>query len=318
VRRGWELALATSALVFAAAAAACSDTDTLEGGGYPSASAGGDGTGGIPSTGSGAPSGASSTASNPTPATPMPIPTAGPGSASSPARTFFIDKVFPTLSVCVTCHATGNLGAPRFLAQDAPSAYQGIDAHGLIQDQSQLLKQGTHAGGSAPALDANQTDLITQWLALEATERVGQAAPVNILDKIGACLDQTLFDAVEFQKLRTTKRDNENANNCTGCDNAPCRTCHTAGDGNFYMAAGSTLDQNTFSETQKAKFIIKYIGLNGTTPVASNAIKLKSDATLTDRPYSHPMFTIPDDMQQRLDTFVSTAITKYQNKQCGQ
>lgn len=312
--RGWELAAALAKpLVLAAFAAACSDTDVLEGGTYPSPA--GDGTG-VKAPSNGATGSSTASASGETLA--HPIPAAGPGSADSVARKFFIEKVFPTLGTCNVCHATGNLGAPKFLAQDPAVAYQAVDVHALIVDQSLLLTKGTHGGGAAPALDANQTKLVVEWLALESKERVGQAAPVNILEKIGACLDQTLFDAVKFQDLRTTRRDNENANNCTGCNNAPCRTCHTGGDGNFYMAAGSTLDKNTFAESQKAKFIVKYIGLNGTTPVPSNAIQLKSDATVTDRPYSHPMYTIPAEMKTRLDAFVTTAITKYQNKQCGQ
>lgn len=297
-----------------AAVVACSDGTELEGGSsvYPTSP----GPKGSPTSGNGVTGGQNITTPGST--SPQAIPASGPGSASSPAHQFFVDKVFPVLNVCVTCHATGNLGAPRFLATDANGAYQGIDAHGLIQDQSLLLTKGTHAGGSAPALDANQASVITQWLALEAKERVGQAAPVNILEKMGSCLDKTLFDAIQFQQLKTTKRDKENADNCTGCNQTPCRSCHTGGDGGFYMAVGSALDQNTFTETQSAKFIVKYIGLNGTTPVASNAIKLKGEATVTDRPYSHPMFTVPTDMQQRIDAFVTAAITKYQNKQCGQ
>ncbi|MFO0674458.1 MAG: hypothetical protein U0235_33415 [Polyangiaceae bacterium] len=306
--------VAVALVVLAAAAAACSDGSELDGGNsvYPTSA----GAKGSPTSGNGVTGGQNITTPSSTSGTA--IPASGPGSTSSAAHQFFVDKVFPSLNVCVTCHATGNLGAPKFLATDANGAYQGIDAHGLIQDQSLLLTKGTHAGGSAPALDANQSSLITQWLALEAKERVGQAAPVNILEKMGSCLDKTLFDAIQFQQLRTTKRDNENANNCTGCNQTPCRSCHTGGDGGFYMAVGSALDQETFTESQKAKYIVKYIGLNGTTPVASNAIKLKGQATTTDRPYSHPMFTVPDDMQARIDAFVTAAITKYQNKQCGQ
>lgn len=307
-----RIAVLGAAIAIGATAAACSDTDSLEGGYYPTP-VGSDQGGKVAGGGSTTPASGAGTTK-----TPLPVPTSGPGSASSPARQFFLDKVFPTLSVCVSCHATGNLGAPKFMAQDGPSAYQGIDTHAMIQPNSLFLSKGSHAGGSAPALDANQSGLVTQWLAMEAQERVGQAAPVNILEKIGDCLDETLFNAVQFNQLRTRPRDKENTDNCTGCNNAPCRTCHTGGDGNFYMAVGSALDTQTFVESKKAKYIVKYIGLNGTTPVASNAIKLKGEATVTDRPYSHPMYEVSTEMQGRIDAFVSAAITKYQNKQCGQ
>jgi hypothetical protein len=268
--------------------------------------------------GPGGTTGSATTITNPATGQTQPVPTTGPASSTSKARQFFIDKVYPTLANCVACHAIGNLGAPKFLAQDAASSYAGLDGRGLIVTNSLFVSHGTHAGGAAPAMDQNQLTIATQWLAMEAEERVGQAAPVNILEKIGGCLDEALFNAIKFQDLRTTKRDNENADRCTGCDNAPCRTCHTAGDGSFYMAVGSALDQNTFTETKTSKYIVKYLGLNGTTPVASNAISLKAAATATDRAYSHPMFTIPTDMQTRLDAFVSNAITKYTAKQCGQ
>jgi hypothetical protein len=231
--------------------------------------------------------------------------------------------VFPTLeTTCGGCHNSGTDGAPKFLvANDPTTSYTSLDARGDIiveAASSQLLKQGTHDGGKAPSLTTDQVTKINTWLGDEMTERAGTAAPVNVLSKIGTCLDQTKFNAIGFDKLVTTKRNNENANNCTGCNNAPCRTCHTGGDGGFYMAMGSSLDMTTFAKSQTAQFIPKYIGLNGTTPVASNAIMTKSDATKTGAAYSHPMFTMSPQMQTALDAFVTDAITKYQNKQCGQ
>jgi len=255
---------------------------------------------------------------NPATGQSQPVPTSGPGSMNSPARLFFISDVYPKLAVCVNCHANGTLGAPGFLGKDAPSSYAGLDARGLIQQNSLFVTKGTHAAGAAAPLDATQLAAVNQWLAMEAQERVGQAAPVNILEKMGDCLDEALFNAIQFQNLRTTRRENENANTCTGCNQAPCRTCHTGGDGNFYMSVGSVLDTATFAETKTPKYIVKYLGLNGTTPVSSNAIALKGQATTTDKPYSHPMYTINAEMQTRIDAFVNNAITKYNAKQCGQ
>ena len=250
-------------------------------------------------------------------------PSAAPGSSGSAAHQYFVANVYPSIEgTCGGCHNNGTDGSPKFLvASDADTSYKNLDARGdIIVDpaQSLLIHQGSHDGSKAPALTSAQVTTITDWLTQEMQERAGQAAPVNVLSKIGSCLDQTKFNAIGFQNLRTTKRTTENANNCTGCDNAPCRTCHTGGDGGFYMAMGSSLDTTTFTETQTPQYVVKYIGLNGTAPVASDAIKTKSAATQTGAPYTHPMFTIPATMQTALDEFVSDAVTKYTNKQCGQ
>ena len=49
----------------------------------------------------------------------------------------------------------------------------------------------------------------------------GAAAPVNLMAKLGNCLDQTKFTAIGLANLRTVPRTNENTDNCTGC-NMPC------------------------------------------------------------------------------------------------
>lgn len=247
--------------------------------------------------------------------TPLPVPPSGPGSTQSSARQFFMDKVYPSLNTtCASCHATGANGAPVFLQSNAATAYQTMDGRGMIQSQSVLLTKGQHLG---PAMSATQLDLVKQWLDLEAKERVGQAAPVNILDKIGGCLSQGLFDAIGFEDLKTTPRQGEDPNTCTGCNNTPCSHCHTGGDGNFYMAVGSGIDNTTFEHTKQAQYIVKYIGLNGTQPVASNALALKSQSTQTDAMYLHPMFKITPQMQAKIDQFVQSAIVAYNQNLCG-
>ena len=64
-------------------------------------------------------------------------------------------------------------------------------------------------------------------------------------------------------------------------------------------------------------YVIQYFGLNGTTPVPSNAIMLKQTAVATGPAYSHPMFVMSDDMTNKLNTFVNDAIMNYNNKTCG-
>ena len=94
-----------------------------------------------------------------------------------------------------------------------------------------------HSGGGAPELTADDKSKWAQWIALEVADG-GQKAQANVLEKFGTCFDKTKFDAIQLGTLRTIRRQtgnntqnlNENANNCTGCDNAPCRTCHSADD----------------------------------------------------------------------------------------
>jgi hypothetical protein len=218
---------------------------------------------------------------------------------------------------CRTCHESGASGAPKSMMTDAPLNYTSFDTRGYIKPAADSLLLNHRHAGAGIELDGTQIGSVRAWLDLEAKERVGQAAPANILATIGACMTKAKFDAIGFQNLRTTRRGNENANNCIGCDNAPCRTCHAGGDGGFYMAAGSNIDNQTFPMTQTEKFIGKFIGTNGITPAASNVIMTKATAVKTAPPYSHPLFTINTQMQTAIDAFVADAITKYNNKTCG-
>src|SRR5262245_41069366 len=80
------------------------------------------------------------------------------------ARQFFIDKVYPSMEpTCAKCHATGERGAPVFMASGGPATYTALEgATGLIADPSSspLIQHGLHSG---PALTSNQGDLMTQW-----------------------------------------------------------------------------------------------------------------------------------------------------------
>jgi mono/diheme cytochrome c family protein len=250
-----------------------------------------------------------------------PPPASGPGSAISSAHDFYIKKVYPALANCAACHQAGNNGAPIFLQTDPAVSYQSIDARGWIQLPSPILQKGPHMG---PALTTEQMSVVNEWLQMEAKERVGQAAPVNILDKIGNCLLPTLFDQIHFENLLTQARNGEDANQCTGCNQAQCNTCHLGGDGGFYMGVGSPIDNasligvSTFTATQKAKYIVKYIGLNGTQPVPSYAIKAKQALVAVSPPYAHPMFVLPPEMDAAINNFVGAAINAYNSKLCGQ
>ncbi len=249
-------------------------------------------------------------------------PDAGPGSVTSAAHEFFDATVYPELTVCQGCHSSGANGAPTMMVAPADTTYSSLDALGLIQSNSQLLTQGSHDTGAAPALTTQQQTDITTWLGMEAQERAGGAAPTNILADDAKCVSETEWYPIGGGNHKTTPRSTENPNKCTGCDGAICASCHEGGEYGFFMAEGSNIEpagttfQQTFQGPSAMTYIIQYFGLNGTTPVPSNAIMLKQTAVAAGPAYSHPMFKMSTTMQTALNKFVTDAITNYTNHTC--
>ncbi len=306
-----RFAVALVAIVGAAIVAACgSDPDTLD----PQFRGNDNGTG---APGSVTEPGAAPAASSPADKTPP------PGVTDNKAKTFFVQTVYPSLmGTCGGCHSPpGSAGAPTFLSKTSASdAYTSVEARGYIVPSSMLVRKGSHQG---PALTNQQNADVTNWLLLESQVR-GAQTPVNLLAKLGNCLDQTKFKAILLQDLRTIKRKDENANNCTGCDQAPCQTCHQQGEyamhsnfGKLGMATFPALQANATSP-EGIYIASKYITTNGTTLVPSTALKDKATVTATGAKYSHPMFQISTTMDAAITAFAQDAITKYNAKQCGQ
>jgi cytochrome c553 len=233
--------------------------------------------------------------------------------------------VYPEISsTCGTCHATGANGAPTMMAPPADTTYSELDSLGLIVTNSLLLTKGQHDNGAAPALTTQEQSDISTWLNMEASEATGSAAPANVLAEVAACASFSDFAAIGFDKLQTQPRTDENANRCSGCAYALCASCHTSGEAGFFMDLGTAFDptgsiafQESFSGPELMTYAIQYFGLNGTTPVASNALMLKQQAVATGPAYSHPMFVMPAAMQTALSKFVTDAITNYNNHTCG-
>jgi hypothetical protein len=275
------------------------------------------------SSGTSASTSSSGTTGSSSGVTTAPPPATGPGSTSSQAHQFFDATVYPELtSTCATCHASGANGAPAMMVAPADNTYSSLDALGLIQTNSLLLTKGSHDNGSAPTLTTQETTDITTWLGMEATERSGTAAPTNILAEVAACASATEWNAIGWGNLKTQPRTDENASKCSGCNKALCASCHDGGEQGFFMAEGSDIEppgttfQQTFQGPDLATYVIQYFGLNGTTPVASDAIMLKMNAVATGPAYSHPMFVMSSQMQTNLSTFVTDTITNYTNKTC--
>lgn len=313
------------ALAAATAVAAC-------GGGSDPNSLGGDednGTGGEAPARVPGKSGGSSSDNGGTPAPDtggtQPQPTAGGGNATnSPAgQTFFVQNVFPFLKAgCGGCHGgAGAAGAPVWINNaDALASYKLQFQMGFVVTDSRIVLKTPHGGSTTNELSAAQKTTFNQWVAMELKDGGNKATP-NVLEKLGGCLDQQKFNAIGLQNLRTIRRGNENANNCTGCDNAQCSTCHAGGEANFVNSFGVSTAilpaNNTFVQTKQQPFIMKYFGLSPTgDPVASNALETKSEATITGKPYTHPMFRLSDTMKANIQSFVDDAVSKYKAGTC--
>jgi hypothetical protein len=326
-----RIALLIASTAAAALLGACSSDDSAGGllgrtayapSGASGGAAGGNTSGSSNSAAGSNASGGSSTGGGTATAPP---PDAGPGSTSSQAHLFFDSTVYPELvTTCAPCHASGTNGAPTMMAPPADDTYSSLDALGLVQTNSLLLTKGSHDNGAAPALTTQESADVTTWLGMEAQERSGSAAPANILAEVAGCASQQDWDAIGWATLTTQPRPDENPNKCSGCAYALCASCHAGGEQGFFMDLGTAFDpdgavafQQTFQGPSMATYEIQYFGLNGTTPVASNAIMTKQQAVATAPAYSHPMFVMPAAMQTALNTFVQDAITSYTSHTCA-
>lgn len=247
--------------------------------------------------------------------TPGSVPQAGPGGASSTARQSFIANVYPAMAACGSCHTAGTAGAPKFWSADASNTYQLLDSRGMIVGAGSVLVTHRHTGtGTDPSADA--MGKINTWLGLEGKERVGQKAPEDIMAKIGSCIQDADWKTAEtaIRTMRTRARTGEDQNTCSGCNNEYCMACHNPGYG---FVTGTANDTQSTSLVKQRPFINKFFGTNGTDPVGSNALKAKSDAVATGKPYSHPNYTMPANVQTAIDTFVNKTIAAYKAGTCG-
>lgn len=259
------------------------------------------------------------------------VPDGTPAATNSPeGKKYFTETLHPALKTsCGACHDSGP-GPTWIKNADIEASYKLQFQLGYVSKTSRILLKGPHPG--TPGLVGEDVTKFNTWVDLEL-KAGGTQAPPNVLEKLANCLDRELFDDMQLQNLRTVRRTNnnntnnvtpwnENANNCTGCDNAPCRTCHTLDDATGFVQANPNPNlpaNTTFEETKRTNpaYLQKYFGVSPTgEPIASNAIMLKATATQKDKAYTHPMFQVNAQLQQRIDAFVNDAIAKYKAGTC--
>ncbi|MEO6418032.1 MAG: hypothetical protein ABIP39_01395 [Polyangiaceae bacterium] len=166
--------------------------------------------------------------------------------ASSP-KSYFISKVYPQMSpTCATCHATGNRGAPIFLADNADGSYNAISATpGFIAPptQSPLIQKGLHSG---PALTDVQSAVITEWLQKEPMGGMGDnSKPANLraaFKLFGQCMDYTEWKTLGLDRIPESQSSS-----------GACNSCHSTG------MASVWLNQNDPDETFRKMSQFPYV-----------------------------------------------------------
>jgi len=327
------LAIALSAAAAVAACGGGGDNGSLGNGGSDPGNPGGGTNPGTP----GSPGGGT-TPGGGAPSTGMGGPTdpSGPTPTAHPtAKDFFIANVYPFLqSGCASCHTVGTGGAPLWMATTADGSYALQFTYGFVTPQSMLLTKPAHGGLTTNVLTAAQKNTYLQWINMENTAAPGGAPPpVDVFKKIAGCIDVTLFNNIGLGQLRTIQRTannntnnvtpwNENANRCTGCNQAACRDCHSSDPASTFINAlgNNQFPTNyTFEQTKLANpaYLQHYFGTDALgNPVASNGIMNKSIATSKGVAYSHPYFTLTTAQTTAIDAFVKDAITKFTANTC--
>jgi hypothetical protein len=323
---GIVLAVGGAALLAACDEASDSLDNTVRGapnsGGNGNGTGAGDGTGGGNRNGTGpAKAGTSATGGGPTPTDTAKAP-------DTAAKAYFVANVHPSLAAtCGGCHETGP-GPSWINKTDAEVSYKMMFQLGYVSTESRILLKGPHQ--TTQGLSADQAQKFTTWVQMELSTPGGAKPAPAVLESVGACFDRAKFDAMKLGDLRTIQRQDgnntnnvtswrENANNCTGCNNAPCRVCHSGDDATLFVNAigNPNLPQDfTFEQSKLTSpaYVTKYFGVSPTgEPIASNALKIKANATAKDKAYSHPYFQLSADFEQRLADFVSDAVAKFKS-----
>lgn len=238
---------------------------------------------------------------------------------------YYLSIIDPELSAsCGSCHATGQNGAPIFMAESGETSYNALDKYGgliVAPENSLLVLHGAHTG---PALTASQKTDVINWLTLEAGERglvtggeetTSGGGPTTTtlkqaLDDYAACMDINDWKANGLDKLYSAQTLNS----------GPCGGCHSAGDGGNWLSSNT---QETFDMNRKFPYIKRQI--SGTVDEEGNFLDLvaskrfiqKGSEPCQPNTNCHPAYVLPPNLKTGLDNFVSKTIDKWHNKQCG-
>ncbi len=241
----------------------------------------------------------------------------GSAGSGSGGKKFFVEKVFPSVSAtCKDCHQTGKSGSPIFLGATGAGSYTAIEGFpGLIAvpSVSPMLQKGTHSG---PALTQTQTDLVTEWLKLEITERkLGSdpGSPRNLraaFVAFGACMDFARWTELKLDTVAVTPTEG---------NRGQCIACHSNGEASMWLSA----DKNeTFLMLRDFPYVQRLV-VGRVTPEgafdgieASRRILDKGNEAQQPQSNVHPRYALSGELAGNLQQFVLETVSNMNANRC--
>jgi hypothetical protein len=237
--------------------------------------------------------------------------------SGSDAKKFFVEKVYGTVNdTCKDCHQTGKSGAPVFLGKSADASYVAIEGFpGLISAPSisPIVQKGVHSG---PALSATQSDLVTQWLKLEISDRkLGSdpGAPKNLraaFTAFGQCMDYARWTELKLDTIAAT---------VTEGNQGQCMACHNYGQASTWLSAdpGETfLKFRDFPYVQR--LVVGRVTPEGSFDGIEASRRMLDKGTEAQQPQSnsHPRFALSAELAANLQSYVLETISNLNANRC--
>lgn len=235
---------------------------------------------------------------------------------SANAKQEFLDKVYPSIQpTCAKCHASGDRGAPVFLAANGDGSYNALEGSpGLIAapTSSPLIQHGLHSG---PALTDDQATIVTQWLTDEANARnLGgdTGKPPNLraaFKAFGDCMDYDQWVALKLDTIAQTQTDGS----------GQCKSCHNAGQADVWLSNDPIESFQHFTKFPFVqRLVVGTVTASGSFDTITNSRRLIDKGTEAQQPQSnsHPRFSLPSDVAANLTQYVEDTISNMNANRC--
>lgn len=241
----------------------------------------------------------------------------GGTATGSGAQKFYVEKVNGSIDgACGECHRAGKSGAPVFLGANALASYTAIEGFpGLLTAPSfsPLVQKGPHSG---PALTATQTELVTQWLKLEVTERKLNAdpgTPKNLraaFKAFGQCMDYARWTELKLDTIGSTTTEN---------NQGVCISCHNTGQASMWFSADK---DETFLKMREypyiQRLIVGRVNKEGLFDGLEGARRIVQKGTEAQQPQSnsHPRYNVAGEIAGNIDIFVQETLSNLAANRC--
>ncbi len=191
----------------------------------------------------------------------------------------------------------------------------GIQTSILIPNVEMLVKS---AGQTSEAVYFGKQELVAQGVpGLRFVEAQIESFSCHVIQN-ERCLELTDWQQVEneIRNLRTIRRPAENRNTCTGCENTPCKNCHSGDDQNFFTRS-LTSQSDLQMVMQNPSFIRQFLVADGQEYRPSNLLAQKAQAVAKGPAYSHPMFKPSSSTYLAFDAFSKKMLVHLKSGNCG-